>query len=72
MEDELKKLGFQVKVRIEREVPFREILKVEEEEDVSVIVIGSHGKSNIGEMLLGSVSEKVVRKSKKPVLIVKR
>lgn len=72
MEDELKKLGFQVKVRIERDVPFREILKVEEEEDVSVIVIGSHGKSNIGEMLLGSVSEKVVRKSKKPVLIVKR
>lgn len=72
MEEELKELGFQVKVRIEREVPFREILKVEEEEDVSVIVIGSHGKSNIGEMLLGSVSEKVVRKSKKPVLVVKR
>ena len=72
MEDELKNLGFQVKVRVEREVPFREILKVEEEEDVSVIVIGSHGKSNIGEMLLGSVSEKVVRKSKKPVLVVKR
>lgn len=72
MEQELKELGFKVKVRIETEVPFREILKVEEEEDVSVIVIGSHGKSNIKEMLLGSVSEKVVRKAKKPVLVVKR
>jgi nucleotide-binding universal stress UspA family protein len=47
-------------------------LRVEDEEDVSAIVIGSHGKSNIKEMLLGSVSETVIRKSKKPVLVVKR
>ena len=50
----------------------REILRVEEEEDVSVIVIRSHGKSNLQEMFLGSVSEKVARKCKKPILIVKR
>ena len=48
------------------------ILRAEEEEGVSVVVIGSHGKSNIKEMLLGSVSEKVVRKAKSPVLVVKR
>ncbi|MHC1572606.1 MAG: universal stress protein, partial [Methanosarcinales archaeon] len=29
-------------------------------------------KSNVKEMLLGSVSEKVIRKSKRPVLVVKR
>ena len=50
----------------------REILWVEAKEAVSVIVIGSHGKSNLQEMLLGSVSEKVARKCKKPILIVKR
>jgi len=50
----------------------REILRVEEEEGVSIIVIGSHGKTNIKEMLLGSVSEKVIRKSKNPVLVIKR
>ena len=72
IEDVLKKRGFEVKLRIERGLPFKEILRVEEEEDVSLIVIGSHGKSNIKEMLLGSVSEKVVRKAKKPVLVVKR
>jgi muramoyltetrapeptide carboxypeptidase LdcA involved in peptidoglycan recycling len=44
----------------------------EEEEKVSVIVIGSHGKTNLEEMFLGSVSEKVIRQSKKPVLIIKR
>lgn len=72
IEAELKKSGLKVKTRLEKGIPFRDILKVEEEEKVSVIVVGSHGKSNIKEMLLGSVSEKVIRKSKKPVLVVKR
>lgn len=52
--------------------PFREILKIAGDEDVSLIAIGSHGKSNIMEKLLGSVSEKVIRDSKRPVLVVKR
>ena len=69
---ELKKSGFAVKTRIEKGIPFRDILKVEEEEKVSVVVIGSHGKSCVAEMLLGSVSEKVIRKSTKPVLVVRR
>ena len=69
---ELKKSGFAVKTRIEKGIPFRDILKVEEEEKVSVVVIGSHGKSCVAEMLLGSVSEKVIRKSSKPVLVVRR
>ena len=72
IEAELKKSGFVVKTRIEKGIPFRDILKAEEEEDVSVVVIGSHGKSCITEMLLGSVSEKVVRKSSKPVFVVRR
>ena len=72
VERELKKAGLTVKVKIERGIPFQIILRVEDEEDVSAIVIGSHGKSNIKEMLLGSVSEAVIRKSRKPVLVVKR
>jgi nucleotide-binding universal stress UspA family protein len=70
---ELKQAGFKVKTRIDKGIPFRDILKEEvEEKDVSVVVLGSHGKSCIAEMLLGSVSEKVVRKSSKPVLVVRR
>ena len=72
IENELKKSGFKVKSMIRRGVPLLEILKVEEEENVSVIVIGSHGKSNLEEMFLGAVSEKVARKCKSPVLIIKR
>ena len=72
IEDDLKKSGFKVKTMIQRGVPLLEILKAEEKEAISVIVIGSHGKSNLEEMFLGSVSEKVSRKCKSPVLIIKR
>ena len=68
---ELKELGFDVKVRIEKGTAFREILRVEEEEDVSVIVIGSHGKGFVKGILLGSVSEKIIRKCKAPVMVIK-
>ena len=64
--------GLNVRVVIKRGVPLKEILKIEEEEKVSLIVIGSHGKTNIEEMLMGSVSEKVVRQAKSPVLVIKR
>jgi nucleotide-binding universal stress UspA family protein len=72
IEKRLMQSGLIVKIRIETGVPLKEILKVEEEEKVSAIVIGSHGKTNLEEMFLGSVSEKVIRQSKNPVLIVKR
>lgn len=70
--DRLQGKGFDVKIRIEEGTPFSEILRVEEEEQVSSIVIGSHGVSNIKEMLLGSVSEQVIRKAKTPVVVIKR
>lgn len=51
--------------------PVVEILKAAEKEKVSLIVMGSRGKGVIKEILLGSVSEGVVRKAKVPVIIVK-
>lgn len=63
---------FRVKIRIENGIPFQMIMDVAEKEKVSLIILGSHGKSNIEEMLLGSVSEKVIRKSRKPCLVIKR
>ena len=72
MEKELTKLGLKVTSRIEKGIPIREILRVEEKEKVSAIIIGSHGWSNLEEVFLGSVSEKVIRKAVKPVLVIKR
>lgn len=72
IKNELHAIGYSVKLSIKIGVPLREILAAEEEEKPSVIVIGSHGKTNLQEMFLGSVSEKVIRKSKAPVLVIKR
>ena len=72
IENELSNVGFEVKIRVEEGIPLREILRLEDEENISIIVLGSHGRSNIAEMFLGSVSEKVIRKAKKPVLVIRR
>lgn len=44
---------------------------VEECEDVDLVVMTSHGWSGFDRLLLGSVTEQVVRKAHKPVLIVR-
>ena len=53
-------------------IPIKEIIAIAQIHKVSCIILGSHGKSNIEEMLLGSVTEKVVRKSPIPCLVIKR
>ncbi len=72
IEGKLKDWGFKVTSSVKLGVPIKEILTAEQKENISIIVIGSHGKSNVEEMLLGSVSENIIRKCKKPVLVVKR
>lgn len=72
MGSELESAGFAVKTVVKTGFPWREILDVEDAEAPSIIVVGSHGRSNIGELLLGSVSERVIRKCKRPVMVIKR
>lgn len=51
--------------------PFVEIVRYAKEEKFDLIVIGTHGRSGLAHMLLGSVAEKVVRKAGCPVLTVR-
>lgn len=48
----------------------REILALADERKADLIVIGSHGRSGFDRLVLGSVSEKVIRKAMAPVLVV--
>jgi len=50
---------------------FSEVNEVAQEHDADLIVMGSHGVSGIKEVLVGSNTEKVVRHSDIPVLVVK-
>ncbi len=70
--DELKAAGFSAKGIVREGNPLAEILKTAEDEAVSVIVIGSTGKSNLQEVIRGSVSEGVIKQSCQPVLVIKR
>ena len=51
--------------------PAREIVKQSEERNCDVIVMGSHGFGGFMDAMIGSTTQKVLRKSRKPVLIVK-
>lgn len=51
--------------------PFLEIIRYAKAHEVDLIVMGTHGRGPIAHMLLGSVAEKVVRKSPCPVLTVR-
>ena len=47
-----------------------EILGYIDEEDIDLVVMGTHGRSGVRRMLIGSVAEEVVRHSDCPVLTV--
>nr|WP_321233297.1 universal stress protein [uncultured Psychroserpens sp.] len=51
---------------------FSEVAEVAEEHNVDMIVMGSHGTSGLSEIFVGSNTEKVVRHSEIPVLVVKQ
>ncbi|NQV28269.1 MAG: universal stress protein [Rhodopirellula sp.] len=51
--------------------PFVETVRYARENNIGLIVLGTHGRGAIAHMLLGSVAEKVVRKAPCPVLTVR-
>ena len=51
--------------------PAAKILKLAEQERIGLIVMGSHGRTGLSKLLMGSVAEGVMRRAKCPVLIVK-
>jgi universal stress protein A len=52
--------------------PVTEILAFAESENVDLIVMGSHGRTGLSRLLMGSIAEGVMRKAKCPVLVVKQ
>jgi nucleotide-binding universal stress UspA family protein len=62
--------GFKVKTLLKISDPLHEITEYSDKENVSLILMGSHGKSLVTEWLVGTVSLDVVRTAEKPVLVV--
>lgn len=62
--------GLDVKQHLQVGEPARAIRKFVEENDIDLVVMGSHGRSGLSRVILGSVAEKVLRRTHLPVLIV--
>ena len=62
-----------VEFRIETAVgkPSREIVRFAEENDVTQIIMGSHGRQGVSRVLLGNVAENVVRRAPTTVTVVR-
>lgn len=75
MEKELAKLESEVSPPVEHLLiegdAVTEILNVAKEKKVDMIVLGTHGRTGLGRMLIGSVAEQVLRRATCPVLTVK-
>lgn len=63
------------KIKVEHRLlegePAAEILRTAEETKADLIVMGTHGRTGVGRLLLGSVAELVVRNAPCPVVTVK-
>ena len=68
---ELEFFGFNVTSIVADGAPAAAIERVGREQDVSLIVIGSRGRSAAEDVLLGSVSDAVICRHTKPVLVVR-
>jgi nucleotide-binding universal stress UspA family protein len=71
LKEQCAKAGVKMSAVIVRGYPAEEILKTAEKEKATMIVVGNIGRTGMDHMLMGSVSETVVRKATRPVLVVR-
>jgi len=63
--------GSDLSCRVVSGVPFKEICRLADEENFQLIVIGTHGRTGLSHLLIGSTAERVVQHASCPVLNVK-
>jgi len=51
--------------------PYEALVKVARDEAVNLIILGSHGRTGLKRLLMGSVAERVIGQAPCPVLVVK-
>ncbi len=68
---EAKREGVDVVTELRRGVPHEEILSYVADNDVDMIVMGTHARTGLDRVLVGSVTEQVVRTADVPVVTVR-
>jgi len=71
IEEQFKTKGFQVDAHVRYGNDAEEILEHAAQKDIGFIAMTTHGRSGVKRWLLGSVAEKILRHSPKPVFLVR-
>jgi nucleotide-binding universal stress UspA family protein len=66
-----RRLGVRAQVVFAEGLPADEILRAARRSHADLIVMGTHGRTGVSRMFMGSVAERVVRESRCPVLTVR-
>lgn len=67
---DLEKLGLKVKTMVHQGSAADDIVRTAEQEEVTLVMLAKRGAGLIRELLLGSTAHEVVKRSKRPVLLV--
>jgi nucleotide-binding universal stress UspA family protein len=68
---EAERAGVRVDARLVKGVPAEEIVRAARRETPDLIVIGTHGRTGLGRVLMGSVAERVLQRAPCPVMTVR-
>ena len=71
VEERLKKKGIKVDSHVRYGNDAEEILDHAAQKDIDIVAMTTHGRSGVKRFLIGSVAEKVLRHSPKPVFLVR-
>jgi nucleotide-binding universal stress UspA family protein len=63
--------GGNVQLMLRTGEPAREIIRLSDEEKVSIVAMSSHGKTGITRWMMGSTSSKILHAGKTPLLLVR-
>jgi universal stress protein A len=63
--------GVQIVCDVKRGIPYEAILKEQEDKGIDLIVISSHGKTGILKNFLGGVVDKVIKRARCQVLLIR-
>ena len=71
IEERLKAKGFRVDSHVRYGDEAEEIMDHAGQKDIDLIAMSTHGRSGVKRFLLGSVAEKILRHSPKPIFLVR-